>query len=186
MRKGIIVTTVVSLLLAGSVAGAAGSSLIGKKVAKEVQIEVDGKKTKSPAVIIDGVTYAPVREVGEMTGRAVKYEKGIVVMMSGGVGVGEEVGQLNPSIDSLNNEVKYRQEKIALNRDIIERQQRSNEESIKKYEENIMYKESNVKFTDTETYAYSKNKIETLTAENEKLEKEIAELERQKSELLAK
>lgn len=183
MKKSLIVTVAVSVLLAGSVASAAATSLVGKKVAKEVQIEVDGKKTRSPAVIIDGVTYAPVREVGEMTGRTVKYEKGVVVMNSDDVTMGEDATQVKPSTQSIDNDIKYKREKLESNREEITRQEGIIADSTKRFEESLMYQKENIKFTDTESYTYSAKKIESLKAENESLEKEIAELERQKAEL---
>lgn len=181
MKKVVIISAVAMLLVAGSIA-AAGTSMVGKKVAKEVQIEVDGKRAKNAAIIIDGVTYAPVREVGEMTGRTVKYDGGIVKVQSGGGSLNESVKETPVNNEQISQQIDYKKERMELNRAEIARQEEIIEDSIKRYEESLMYRESNIKFTDTESYEYSKRKIETLTAENEKLQTEITELERQRAE----
>ncbi|WP_289354817.1 hypothetical protein [Paenibacillus sp. S-12] len=185
MKKGIIVTIAVSLLLAGSVAGAAGSSLIGKKVAKEVQIEVDGKKTKSPAVIIDGVTYAPVREVGEITGFAVTYKGGVVRMNS--TNDTQEAAKVSEptteSVGKIDNLLAGKRKEIQINEEDIKKREAAIEKSIKSYETFEIYK--GLKYEDSDAYKGDLKYIEDLKGKNETLTKEIAELERQKAELSA-
>lgn len=185
MKKGIIVTIAVSLLLAGSVAGAAGSSLIGKKVAKEVQIEVDGKKTKNQAVIIDGVTYAPVREVGEITGFKVTYKDGVVRMNSTNESqeTAKVSGPSTESIGKIDNLLTGKREEIQINEADIKKREAAIEKSNKTYETFEVYK--GLKYEDSDAYKEDLKYIDDLKAKNVKLEKEIADLEHQKAELSA-
>lgn len=187
MKKSLIVTIAVSVLLAGSAVAAAGTSLVGKKVAKEVQVEVDGKKTKNPAVIIDGVTYAPVREVGEITGRTVKYEKGVVVMKS--VGEPQEtVSKHEPSpndLVSIDTSLAAKREEITNNEERIKGIEAATKRTIERFDY-FNSQGQGTKYEDSDAYKEDLKTIEDLKGKNETLTKEIAELERQKAELSAK
>ncbi|GAA0397984.1 hypothetical protein [Paenibacillus motobuensis] len=79
MKKGISAIIVGTLLLGSltAVASAATNSLIGKKVQGVIAVTVNGKAVKD-AVIIDGVTYAPVRSFSEAAGYSLKNEGGTV------------------------------------------------------------------------------------------------------------
>lgn len=57
-------------------------SLIGKQVEGQVAVIVDGQEISVPAAIIGGVSYAPVRAVGEAVGREVGWEEGKVILNS--------------------------------------------------------------------------------------------------------
>ncbi|MEK5415182.1 hypothetical protein [Paenibacillus sp. FSL L8-0708] len=82
MKKLIIAFLTACVLITGSTAIAATSSLVGKKVAKEVNIEKNGVKSVQKAVIIDGVTYAPVRDIAESIGYSVTYKGDVVSLQS--------------------------------------------------------------------------------------------------------
>jgi len=83
VMKKVISGIVIGALLFGAIpAIAATTSMIGKKVSQEVVIIRDGVKSTKPAIIIDGVTYAPVREVAESVGYSVAYKEGVVTLTS--------------------------------------------------------------------------------------------------------
>ncbi|WP_150131546.1 hypothetical protein [Paenibacillus sp. BIHB 4019] len=58
------------------------SGLVGKTVGSEVKITMDGKSVGS-GVIIDGKSYAPVRDVTNAAGLSVTFKDGVVNMQSG-------------------------------------------------------------------------------------------------------
>ncbi len=82
MKKSIIALVVACVMITGTTSFAATSSLVGKKVAKEVSIEKDGVKSGKKAIIIDGVTYAPVRDIAEGAGYSVTYKGDVISLES--------------------------------------------------------------------------------------------------------
>lgn len=106
MKKSIIALLTACVLVTGTSAFAATSSLVGKKVAKEVVIEKNGVKSAKKAVIIDGVTYAPVRDIAEGAGYSVTYKGDVISLET----VAEEVS--SKEVDILKAEVSKQEELI--------------------------------------------------------------------------
>ncbi|WP_379161392.1 hypothetical protein [Paenibacillus sp. sgz5001063] len=111
MKKSIIALLAACVLITGTSAFAATSSLVGKKVAKEVVIEKDGVKSAKKAIIIEGVTYAPVRDIAEGTGYSVSYKGDVIVLESSQI-VSEEPttiskDQVNAQISTLNEKISW-------------------------------------------------------------------------------
>ncbi|OZQ66554.1 hypothetical protein [Paenibacillus odorifer] len=102
MKKSIIALLTACVLITGTSAFATTSSLVGKKVAKEVVIEKNGVKSAKMAVIIDGVTYAPVRDIAEGAGYSVTY-KGDVISLQSAQKIAEE--PTSTSDDSAKSEI---------------------------------------------------------------------------------
>lgn len=75
MKKLLIGVAAVTLLTSAAIVSANGiSSLVGKRVAAEATVFVNGKQV-SDAIIIDGKSYAPVKDVVDSMGGSVKYVK---------------------------------------------------------------------------------------------------------------
>jgi len=81
MKKAIYSSILAIVLLSSltATAIAATSSLVGKKVQSVVPVELNGKAIKD-AVVIDGVTYAPVRSLSDASGYVLSVEGGKVKM----------------------------------------------------------------------------------------------------------
>lgn len=115
-----------SYLIIGLVAGALIStsasalaaqvqSLIGKKVAGEYIVKVDGKKLSDKAIVVDGKSHLPVRSITDALGAKIDVvEKGEIVISSSdgdaastGTSTSEYVGwskqNLENTLDSLKN-----------------------------------------------------------------------------------
>lgn len=87
-----------SYLIIGLVAGALIStsasalaaqvqSLVGKKVAGEYVVQVDGKKLSDKAIVVDGKSHLPVRSITDALGAKIDLvEKGEIVITSGADG----------------------------------------------------------------------------------------------------
>lgn len=61
-----------------AVAEPAPLSMLGRQVDDEAAVYVRGQPLKHRAIIIDGVSYAPVREIGEAAGYTVRWQPGRV------------------------------------------------------------------------------------------------------------
>lgn len=75
--KKVIVSSLAILMLGAAVIYADSVSLVGRKVQSEAAITLDGKEIGS-VLIIDGVSYAPVRVIAEASGLTAGYAKGEV------------------------------------------------------------------------------------------------------------
>lgn len=73
MRKFVAGFVVAAVLLFTSQSFASTLSLVGKKVGSEAELYLDGKRM-SDVIIVDGKSYAPVREIAENVGRSVYYK----------------------------------------------------------------------------------------------------------------
>lgn len=77
MRKYLIAVGVVALLVGGTVVAADTASMVGKRVQSVASVTINGEQLSS-AVIIDGKSYAPVRDIVEAVGADVTWSKGEV------------------------------------------------------------------------------------------------------------
>jgi hypothetical protein len=71
----------VFLLSLAAIATAATTSLVGKKVQSTMSVELNGKTIKD-AIVVDGVTYAPVRSLADVSGYKLSIKGGKVSMTS--------------------------------------------------------------------------------------------------------
>lgn len=83
--KKVIIASLVFLMLGAAVVYAESTSLIGRKVQSEVVVTLDGEEIGS-VIIIDGVSYAPVRVIAEASGLKAGYKKGEVMLTSNDAG----------------------------------------------------------------------------------------------------
>lgn len=111
MKRSFVAIVAACVLLTGTSVLAASPSLVGKKVAKEVVIEKNGVKSAKKAVVIDGFTYAPVRDIAESAGYSVTFKGDVVILQdvqkileepqtSGGDAEKSEIIRLQNSIKS--------------------------------------------------------------------------------------
>lgn len=97
MKQFIVGLTCGAILMATGSAFAAGG-LVGKEVQKEVSVQLNGAEVSS-GVIIDGSTYAPVRNISEAVGLDVSYTQGVVTLTSE-----EETGSIDYTIPEITPE----------------------------------------------------------------------------------
>jgi len=79
MKKVIIAFIAGMLVMTSGHVMAEKISMIGKKVGGEAVVIVDGKEV-SNAIIIEGKSYAPVRDIVETLGSEVAWEKGVITI----------------------------------------------------------------------------------------------------------
>ncbi|MDK8182125.1 hypothetical protein [Paenibacillus sp. UMB4589-SE434] len=177
MKKIIIGSLCFIILIAGSAAYAAGESLVGKKVTRTVEVIVNGQKTNAEAVVIDGVTYAPVRAVGEITGSTVKYEGGVVTLNNTqGKEQTMNIVQVNSRISDINEAIPpYKRTVSVINENL---------EKLKgNYENEKIFEKTGIKFEDSADFKRGTNEIKRNESEIDKLQKELVVLEHLKKEL---
>lgn len=54
------------------------SSLVGKKIQAEYVVNVDGKKSDTKAIVVDGVSHLPVRKVSEIYGADIQVKDKVI------------------------------------------------------------------------------------------------------------
>lgn len=81
MKKAIVGFIAGAIFMLSTQAYGSGISLIGKKVSGEVNVVVDGKQL-SKAIIVEGKSYAPVRDISNGVGADLIYEKGGPIVLS--------------------------------------------------------------------------------------------------------
>lgn len=81
MKKVVIAFVAGLLVMASGQVVADTISQIGKKVDSEAVVILDGKNL-SNAIIIQGKSYAPVRDIAEAFGGEVLWEKGVITIIS--------------------------------------------------------------------------------------------------------
>ncbi|WP_138751849.1 hypothetical protein [Paenibacillus sinopodophylli] len=82
MKKVVIAFLAGALLMASGQALADGISKIGKKIDGEAKVVLNGKQL-SNAVISEGKSYAPVRDIAEALGASTSYTKGVINIENG-------------------------------------------------------------------------------------------------------
>src|SRR5690606_5710655 len=81
VMKKVTLATIVFLMLGAAVIYADSTSFVGRKVQSEAIVTLDGEKIGS-VLILDGVSYAPVRVIAEASGLSAGYKPGEVTLMS--------------------------------------------------------------------------------------------------------
>lgn len=163
--KKIVYTSLICLLLLGSltaVASAATNTLIGKKVQAVLAVTVDGKAVKD-AVVIDGVTYAPVRSFSEAAGYSLDIKGGAVNLTTHEEQVVSEI-KVNYRIQTLTSLIKQYELSISTNNEIIKDAQAN----IDRLTE--LSKTNDMPFLDLTSET---KKVEDLKAEIAELQKQI-------------
>lgn len=171
-KKLIPVLLTVSLLFSG-VALASNSKLLNSKVSKVVDLVVNKKKINTDAVIINGVTYVPIRAVGDVFSMNAEYKNSTVYLSS------NEEQQTNNEVqfdDGIENE-KNNEELINNKEKAI----KENEDQIVNYE--ALKERLKRDYSKPEDAAFLKNQIDGidnsinfLRESNEKLKSEIENL----------
>ncbi|WP_195571504.1 hypothetical protein [Paenibacillus sp. 1001270B_150601_E10] len=177
MKKWIMIGLCVAVLGGGTAVWASSSSLVGKKVEKMVSLYIGSTKVNTDAIIIDGVTYAPVRKVGEMTGLQVSYEDGAVKLNR------KDTGGSGPSnltrIEEINAKIQANKEKMKANSESIG-------DSEKKLGElRSKYGKDQTGLQNDKDYKYHLAFVKAAKAENADIDKEIESLNKEKQKLLA-
>jgi len=114
LKKFIIgICAVVALTTVGATTYGAVNSLVGKKVQSEAPVIVNGTELGN-AIIIDGVSYLPVRKVSESLGIDVTYENKKVIVI-------DETKKLTAKIKSLTARIDELYDNIETSKFVLER-----------------------------------------------------------------
>lgn len=91
----------------------AADGLVGSKVQGTLPVYVNGVQTSTPAVVIDGTSFLPVRSVGESMNYKVSYDETKKVVNVENFDL-LSLDELNQKVDSINTLIKSRQGTIEL------------------------------------------------------------------------
>ena len=123
MRKYIIGIFVGALLVFGSQTLA--DSIVGKKIEGVARVNLNGVDLSTPAIVVEGISYAPIRAISESLGLEVGYVDGVVTLKSGEDPV-EQIKneikaeiQLEQEINNLKNELSEKEEELLKLKDAL-------------------------------------------------------------------
>lgn len=124
--KKILSSIVIAALLVGgaSTAYTATSNLINQKVQQIVKVKVNGKQINSEGIVINGVTYVPMRAIGNEIGLSSSYKDGVVSMSSVNEGITDgsnDGGVSQEIIDAINKSIESYKGNIQMFKDDIVR-----------------------------------------------------------------
>ncbi|BFH70590.1 hypothetical protein J27TS7_58970 [Paenibacillus dendritiformis] len=93
MKKFILGIIVGALLAFSPQVYSAASSLVGKKIDGQIEVKLDGKQVGS-AVVVEGTSYLPVRNIANELGLKIKVDKKEVTITSEEKSAEEEIAKL--------------------------------------------------------------------------------------------
>lgn len=123
MRKYVVGFVVGALLIFGSQTVA--DSIVGKKIEGVTKVNLNGVDLSTPAIVVEGISYAPIRAISESLGLEVGYADGMVTLKSGEDPV-EQIKneikaeiQLEQEVSSLQNELSEKEEELLKLKDAL-------------------------------------------------------------------
>lgn len=178
MKKKIAITVAALLLLTGTAAYGATSSIVGAKVQGIFSVVVNGEKI-SDAVVVNGLTYVPLRSISNSIGGDIQVVGKTVSIVtpdqSVDVGADERSIILKGKIYGLETTISTRQKKITSIKDEIT----SLELAIAGNEASPVYADRGIVFRDTELYKETASRITALQAQVDAINAEITDLQAQ-------
>ena len=123
MRKYVVGFVVGALLIFGSQTIA--DSIVGKKIEGVTKVNLNGVDLSTPAIVVEGISYAPIRAISEALGLEVGYVDGVVTLKSGEDPV-EQIKneikaeiQLEQEVSNLQNELSEKEEELLKLKDAL-------------------------------------------------------------------
>ena len=172
--KKISLVVIAFLLCAGT--AYASSNVVGKKVDSVISVYKDGTKLNTEAVVINGVTYAPVRAVSEAVGVEVKYEGGKVTLSTAST----NNSKIEEAITRKEATIEATKKLIETCNNNITTLQGNLEEARKNFVE-----QPNSTFEDSHAYKVISGQIAEMDAAIEKAQAELTKLQQEKAQLTA-
>lgn len=187
MKKFVAGFLIASLIFSVSTAFAAEvKTMIGRVIQGQFDITVDGQKLSNPVIVVDGTSFAPVREFGEAIGYNVLFTT------EGGVVLEKKVNEMEEfdiEVDDVSEKIKR---ESAIYSALNEKKNRAFylEESIASLEKQVegakqaflsskeAYEAAGItSYKDTPFYQFSVEELAKAQEELSQLEAEIADLE---------
>lgn len=168
MKKFIVGVIVGALFMVSAQAFGDGVNFVGKKVAKESIVKVNGEEA-GKAIIVDNKSFVPVRDISDKIGAAISIEKGgtiaLTINQSNGVpgssaDVEEAIKKQKAEIADTKNKISTTSEKVQHYSDL--KSSTTDEERRKMYQLN---------------YDAFKKSLDQLEADLKNQESKLTELE---------
>lgn len=164
--KRVALVSMVFLLLGTAVIYAESTSFVGRKIQSQAIVTLDGEQIGS-VLILDGVSYAPVRVIAEASGLNAGYKKGEVMLSSSG-----SMETTTKSVDDLSKERRL----LLLRVDFLNSAISDSEYMIGRHTESI-------KTVDEKSVAFFVDALAQVTKERAAYVAELAEAERRIAEI---
>jgi hypothetical protein len=166
VKKTVIAFVAGALLMVSGQALAEELSKIGKKIEGEAKVILEGQEL-SNAIIVDGKSYAPVRDIVEAYGSTATYMKGVIkIEMAAGMTILQvKQRQIKADIEKLNKDIANLKDYV------IPEEEKALAATTNKeiWRERVDRRKVELKEKEAE--------LENLNRQLEDIEKEIAELE---------
>lgn len=186
MKKKVIILLSAMFLLVSSSVYAANSSLINSKVNKIVSLVVNGSKINTDAIVINGVTYVPIRAVGKELNMNADYKNDTVYLTSNESDSSNKTEDNTPVIDNnlgLKNQLKLINTEIEAIQSEIKMLNEKNEENLASFNKNVETQGADVmgKWEDSIWYKTYQERKAPLDQKLNELLKKKTEIENQLS-----
>lgn len=172
MKKKISFLVILTVVLLATQVSADTISQIGKKVAGESSVYLNGNKIQS-AIIVDDSSYAPIRAIAEALGVEVAFEKlseGNVIKMSTPELTREETNaliwkkaDLEAKVKGANTEIERATNAIAYNNEQLEKEK--NEEFIKFLQGEVVKEQQKIIQAQEDIITYTNELLELESAQ---------------------
>lgn len=174
--KKFVTGIIIGILLATAFpAYGAVSSLVGKKITREVKVTMLGETLEKKAILLEGVTYVPLRVITEKLGLQAEFVNGDVVVRN----KSDELIQVENKITAKTADVKEAMTRVE-----------NGKKQIQVLEQRIIDEAGKTDYFPGFSPAEQLERTKLLLNEAEQqlanLRSELAELEKQKADLEAK
>ncbi|MBD2846444.1 hypothetical protein IDH44_14680 [Paenibacillus sp. IB182496] len=173
------------LFTAFSVSAEEIKSLVGKKIQGEVRVEFQNQYLMNDGIVINGVSYLPIRELSEILNFSITYRNKTVTINKAEGDVMEEPGFNSASSDMVDLVIDSKRRELNALKSELQSKEYLIQQSIKDSDLILQMHEGPIEiqhFKDTQRYFEEMAEIEQLETEIATLEQEIKDLEEQKEE----
>ena len=173
MKKFVFGFVLGALIFGGTTVLADNVSLIGKEIQGELTVYFNGEPLIAKAIVVDGVSYLPIRTVGNTLGARIEYRNGAVYV--------EKENEYEEIKEQVMNDIKREMRKEEILEE-IKKLRSANE----KFQESLISIENDIKIgqekgADIQAHLIVKSNLENSIKQNlqiiAELEAELAALE---------
>jgi hypothetical protein len=166
---------IVGLILAIPVGAHADEviSLVGKTIQGEFDVSLNGKKLNNRAIVIDGTSYVPIREIGESFGLDVSFDS------NKGISLKQKESNDDAKLKADNDRAQKYQDLLKQSQD-LDKKIESLSPILQPYEQYVRDAQGNLYIKEKDdTYYTTKAKRDALISQRDDIDKQLDALRNQ-------
>lgn len=173
MKRFVVGFVCGALIFGGTSVLADGISFVGKKIEREIPVYYNKEPLAAKAIVVEGISYLPVRTVGNTLGATIEYRDGAVYV--------EQADQYEIIKERVLSDIKLEMQKEEIQKEIAKLQTaiENGRKRISELESDIAKNEGAVRDALVQVKTSVEIVIQQQEAKIKELEAELAELEGQ-------